>query len=160
MSVEGLSLISSVVKRSACNDRRPCLILGWEVCLLERIAYPLRYSWASFVPQLVRRIHYNLQTWVRFLGGRRSPGGKGYPPIFWPGEISWTIVRRVTENWIWLRDFHYLNYVRFLHSGKWVFNLFCPVFCHLKQLNSDSAEGFWHSFFYLLWHALSFCWFC
>ena len=44
----------------------------------EGIGYPLQYSWASFVAQLVKNLPAMRETWVRSLG--RSPGEeKGYP---------------------------------------------------------------------------------
>ena len=45
----------------------------------EGIGYPLQYSWASLVAQLVTNLPAMLETWVRSLGLGRSPGeGKGY----------------------------------------------------------------------------------
>ena len=44
----------------------------------EGIGYPLLYSWASLVPQLVKSPPTMRETWVRFLGWEDSPGeGKG-----------------------------------------------------------------------------------
>jgi len=34
----------------------------------EGIGYPLQYSWASLVAQLVKNLPAMLETWVRFLG--------------------------------------------------------------------------------------------
>ena len=45
---------SSVGKKSACNAGDPGLILGLGRSIGEGIGYPLQYSWASLVAQLVK----------------------------------------------------------------------------------------------------------
>ena len=66
---------SSVAKESACNAGDPDLVPGSGRCTGEGIGYPLQYSWASLVAQLVENL---LQCERPGLG--RSPGeGKGYP---------------------------------------------------------------------------------
>ena len=45
---------SSVGKESACNTEDPGLIPGLGRSSGEGIGYPLQYSWASFVAQLVK----------------------------------------------------------------------------------------------------------
>ena len=46
----------------------------------EGKGYPLQYSWASLVAQLVNNPPAMQETCVRFLGWEDSPGeGKGYP---------------------------------------------------------------------------------
>ena len=46
----------------------------------EEIGYPLKYSWASLVAQLVKNPPAMQEIWVRSLGWEDSPGeGKGYP---------------------------------------------------------------------------------
>ena len=45
---------SSVGKESTCNAGDPSLIPGWEKFTGEGIGYPLQYSWASLVAQLVK----------------------------------------------------------------------------------------------------------
>ena len=46
----------------------------------EEIGYPLQYSWASLVAQLVKNLPAIQETWVQSLGREDSPGeGKGYP---------------------------------------------------------------------------------
>ena len=41
---------------------------GWEDPGGEGIGYPLRYSWASLVTQLVKNLPVMQETWVRSLG--------------------------------------------------------------------------------------------
>ena len=47
---------SSAGKESACNAGDPGLIPGWGRSARERISYPLQYSWASLVAQLVKSL--------------------------------------------------------------------------------------------------------
>ena len=70
---------SSVGKESACNAGDPGSIPGSWRSPGERIGYPLQYSWASLVAQLVKNLPAMQETWVQSLGWGRSPGeGKGY----------------------------------------------------------------------------------
>ena len=46
---------SSVSKESTCNSRDPGSIPGSERSPGEGIGYPLQYSWASLVSQLVKK---------------------------------------------------------------------------------------------------------
>ena len=47
---------------------------------LKGISYPLQYSWASLVAQMVKSLPAKQETWVRSLGLGRSPrGGHGNP---------------------------------------------------------------------------------
>ena len=59
---------NSVGKESACNAGDPCLILGWGRSAGEEIGYPLQYSWASLVAQLVKNLPAMQETWVQSLG--------------------------------------------------------------------------------------------
>ena len=47
---------SSVGKESACNAGDPSSIPGSGRSAREGIGYPLQYSWASLVPQLVENL--------------------------------------------------------------------------------------------------------
>ena len=59
---------SSVGKESACNAGDPSLIPGLERSTGEGIGYPLQYSWASLVAQLVKNLPAMQETWVLSLG--------------------------------------------------------------------------------------------
>ena len=73
-------LDSSVGKESACNAGDRGSIPGSGRSTGERIGYPLQYSWASLVAQLVKNLPAMWKTWVQSLGKEDSPGeGKGYP---------------------------------------------------------------------------------
>ena len=50
---------SSVGKESACNAGDPSLIPGLGRSPGEGIGYPLQYSWASLVAQLVKKFTCN-----------------------------------------------------------------------------------------------------
>ena len=54
----------------------------------EGIGYPLQYSWASLVAQLVKNPPAMWETWVLSLGWEDSlEKGKLPTPVFWPGEF-------------------------------------------------------------------------
>ena len=59
---------SSVGKESACNAGDPSLIPGSGRSTGEGIGYPLQYSWASLVAQLVKSPPAMQETCVRYLG--------------------------------------------------------------------------------------------
>ena len=53
---------------SACNAGDPSLTPGSGRSAAEGIGYPLQYSWASLVAQLVKKPPAMRETWVRSLG--------------------------------------------------------------------------------------------
>ena len=68
----------SIGKESACNAGDPSSIPGSGRSAGEGIGYPLQYSWASLVAQVVKNLPAMWETWVRSLGWEDSPGeGKG-----------------------------------------------------------------------------------
>ena len=56
---------SSVGKESICNAGDSSLIPGSGRSAGEGIGYPLQYSWASFVAQLVNNPPAMQETWVQ-----------------------------------------------------------------------------------------------
>ena len=101
------SLDSSVDKESACNAGDPSLIPGSGRSTGERIGYPLQYSWASLVAELVKNC---LQC-----------GRPRFDP--WVGKIPWKrerlqysglensmdcIVHGVAKSRTRLSDFHFM----------------------------------------------------
>ena len=64
---------SSASKESACNTGDPSLIPGSERSSGEGIGYPLQYSWASLVAQMVKNPPAMLEN--------------GFCP--WVGKIPW-----------------------------------------------------------------------
>ena len=55
---------SSVGKESTCNAEGPSSIPGLRRSTGEGIGYPLQYSWASIVVQLVKNTPTMWKTWV------------------------------------------------------------------------------------------------
>ena len=66
-TVEGF-LDSSDGKESTCSAEDPGLIPGSGRSPGEGIGYPLRYSWASLVAQLIKNSLAMREAWVRSLG--------------------------------------------------------------------------------------------
>ena len=62
------SLHNSVAKESACDAGDPGWIPGSGRSAGEGIDYPLWYSWASLVAQLVKNLPAIWETWVQSLG--------------------------------------------------------------------------------------------
>ena len=58
----------SAGKESACNAGDPGSILGVGRSAGEGIGYPLQYSWASLVAQLVKNPLAMWETWAQSLG--------------------------------------------------------------------------------------------
>ena len=61
-------LHNSVAKESACDAGDPGWIPGSGRSAGEGIDYPLWYSWASLVAQLVKNLPAIWETWVQSLG--------------------------------------------------------------------------------------------
>ena len=75
---------SSVGKESACNAGDPGSIPGLGRSTGERIGYPLQYSWASLVAQLVKNLPAMQETWVGKIPWKRE---RLPAPVFWPGQF-------------------------------------------------------------------------
>ena len=82
---------SSAGKESTCKAGDPGLIPGLGRSPGEGIGYPLQYSWASLVAQMVRNPPAMQETWVRSLGWE-DPLGEGMAThcsvLAW--RIPWT----------------------------------------------------------------------
>ena len=83
---------SSAGKESACNAGDPGSIPGLGKSPGEGIGYPLQYSWASLVAQLVMNLPEMQETWVQSLGWE-DPLEKGKAThsnvLAW--RIPWTV---------------------------------------------------------------------
>ena len=77
-----------VGKESSCNVRDPHSIPGSGRSAGEGIGYPLQYSWASLVAQLVKNLPTMWETWVQSLGWE-DPLEKG--KITHSSILAWTI---------------------------------------------------------------------
>ena len=79
---------SPVGKESACNAGDPSSIPGLGRSAGEEIDYPLQYSWASLVAQLVKNLLAMWETWVCSLVGKIPWRRESLPTlVFWPGEF-------------------------------------------------------------------------
>ena len=79
---------SSVGKESACNAGDLGSIPGLERSTGEGIGYPLQYSWASLLAQLVKKPPAVWETWVQPLGWEDALKKETLPTlVFWPGEF-------------------------------------------------------------------------
>ena len=67
---------SSIGQESACNTGDPGLIPGSGRSTAEGISYPLQYSSASLVTQLVKNLPAMWETWVRSLVRKTLEKGK------------------------------------------------------------------------------------
>ena len=85
--------ISSTGKESTCNAGDPGWIPGLGRSTGEGIGYPLQYSWAFLVAQLVKNLPTMWETSVWSLCWENPLKREWLPtPVFWPGELckSWT----------------------------------------------------------------------
>ena len=79
---------SSVGKESICNAGNPSSIPGSGRSAGEGIGYPIQYSWASLVVQLVKNLPAMQETWVQSLGWEDSlEKGKATHFSIWPREF-------------------------------------------------------------------------
>ena len=95
---------ASVGKESACNAGDPGSIPGLGRSAGEGICYPLQYSWASLVAQLVKNLLAMQETWVQSLGWE-DPLEKGtatHSSIL-ISRIPWTVssmtLQRIGHDW-------------------------------------------------------------
>ena len=78
---------SSVCKESACNAGDPSSIPGSGRSPGEGIGYPLQYSWASLVAQLVKNPPVRDLGSIPGLGKSPREEKRLATPVFWPGEF-------------------------------------------------------------------------
>ena len=83
---------SSAGKESTCNAGDPGSIPGSARSSGEGIGYPLQYSWASFVAQLVKNPPAMWETWVWSLGWEYPlEKGKATHSSILAWRIPWTV---------------------------------------------------------------------
>ena len=72
----------------------------------EGIGYPLHFSWASFVAQLVKNLPAMWETWVQSLGWEHPlEKGKATHSSVLARRIPWTTVHGVEKSQTRLSDF-------------------------------------------------------
>ena len=75
---------------------------------LEGIGYPLQYSWASLVVQLLKNQPAMQETWVQSLGWDEPlEKGKATQSSILAWRIPWTRVHGVAKSQTQLSDFHF-----------------------------------------------------
>ena len=90
---------SSVGKELDYNAGDPGSIPGLQRSTGEGIGYPLQYSWAFLVPQLVKNLSAMWKTWVQSLGWEDPlEKGKASHSNILAWRIPWTVVHRVTKS--------------------------------------------------------------
>ena len=84
---------SSVGKESTCNAGNPSSIPGSGRSAGKGIGYPLQYSWASLVAQLVKNPPAMRETWVLSLGWEDplKKKGKATHSSILAWRIPWTV---------------------------------------------------------------------
>ena len=86
-------MIAQLVKTLPAMRETPIRFLGREDPLEKGIDYPLQYSWASLIAQLVKNPPAMWDTWVQSLLGWEDPLEKGKATHFsiltW--KIPWTV---------------------------------------------------------------------
>ena len=83
---------SSVGKEPACNVGDTSSVPGLGRSPGEGIGYPLQYSWAFLVTQLVKKPHAMWETWVQFLGWEDPlEKGKATHSSILAWRIPWTV---------------------------------------------------------------------
>ena len=81
-------LCSSAGKETTCNSGDLDLIPGSGISLEEGIGYPLRYSWASLVAQMVKNLPVGDLGSIPWLGTSHREGRECLPtPVFLLGEF-------------------------------------------------------------------------
>ena len=104
---------SSIDKESACHAGDPSSVPGSGRSPGEGIGYPLQYSWASLVAQLVKNLPAMQEAPVQFLG-REGPLEKGKAThsriLVW--RIPWTLKSMGSQSQILLSDFHFQKQFR------------------------------------------------
>ena len=102
---------SSAGKESSCNTGDPSSISGSGRSPGEGIGYPLLYSWASLVAQMVKNLPAMWETWAQSLGweepleeGMATPSSILTWRIPMDREAWQATAHGVTKSWTQLSD--------------------------------------------------------
>ena len=100
----------SAGNESACNAGDPSSIPGLGRSPGEERGYPLQYSWASLLAQMVKNLPVMKEIWVQSLGWE-DPLEEGMQPtpVFLAGGSLWTeepgrLQSMGPQSWTWLSD--------------------------------------------------------
>ena len=145
---------SSVGKESACSAGDPSSIPGLARSTREGIGYPLQYSWASLVAQLVKNLPATWETWFWSLGWEDPWRRERLPtPVFWPGEFLFhfpilggccciCVYLNVMPSWTGLSDFHF----HFTRSCSLIQKLTSERTMRLQLLEGLSQPYIWPAY--------------
>ena len=127
---------SSVGKESVCNAGDPGLIPGSGGSAEEGIGYPLQYSWASLVAQLVKNLPITQKTWVQSLCWEDPLKGMAThcSILAWriPQNIQSMGSQRVRHNWVTFNNLKKKKKIQFwkedfcIISSVYLYNLSIP----------------------------------
>ena len=139
---------SSVGKGSACNAGDPGSISGSGRCPRRGIGYPLQYSWASLVSQMVKNPPTMRETWVGSLGWEDSleeDMATHSSILAWKNPVdrgAWrTTVHGVTKSPTWLSIYVSLTiYVCFGPSLYEISSVFCTPMCIVLLTRRDNKS--------------------
>ena len=99
---------SSVGKESACSAGDPSSIPGSGRSTGEGLGYPLQYSWASLVAQLVKNPPAMWETWVPSLGWEDPlEKGKATHSRILAWRTPWTVESMGSQSRTRLSTFHF-----------------------------------------------------
>ena len=132
-------------KESASNAGDPGSIPGSESSPEEGIDYPLQYSWASLVAQMVKNLPAMRETWVWSLGWE-DPLQEGMAThsstlawrIPWteePGRLQSMKLQRVRHNWVTKQT--ELTYGRQVEKEVKKVERICIIYCMVKKIYSN-----------------------
>ena len=126
---------SSVGKESTCNAGDPGSIPGSGRSAGAGIGYPLQYSWASLVAQLVKNLLMMRETWVPFLGWEDPlEKAKATHSSILAWRIPWTrVVHGVSKSWTQLSGFFtfFSGWEDYMHWCHFIVS--CPF--HISQIS-------------------------
>ena len=108
---------SSVGKESICNAEDPSLIPGSGRSPGEGIGYPLQYSWATLVAQLVKNPPAMQETGVQSLGWENPlEKGKVTHSSIMAWRIPWTIQQKIGHDWA---TFTFMTNINFYEKNEY-----------------------------------------
>ena len=113
---------SSAGKESACNSGDPSSIPRLGRSPGEGIGYPVQYSWALLVAQIIKNLPAMWESWVWSLGWE-DPLEKGkvthFSILAW--RIPWTLWSMGLQRWTRLSNFHFKVCPHSTHRGTfWI----------------------------------------
>ena len=148
-------LDSSVGKESTCNAGDPISIPGSGRSSGEGIGYPLQYSWASLVTQLVKNPPAVQETWSNPWVGKIPWRRERLPTlVFWPREFHrlYNTVYRVTKSQTRLSNFHFHgNKSGQRHTSSMEESKFTPGFLQVTEAEWLLTPVFWPGEFHGLY---------